>query len=97
MLKKKSNAIVLTPRLKTVGIGAGQMSGLTQFLSLKKKAGQFGRKLLSGIRRHSFPKKIGDRRAKAGAKKRLSSRGAQLPTPEIIKACDNTDLHVFTG
>lgn len=93
----KSNAIVLTRGLKTVGIGAGQMSRVDSVFIAKKKAGALAENscLASDA---FFPKEDAViAAAKAGAKA-IIQPGGSIADDEIIKACDKYGLSmVFTG
>lgn len=93
----KSNAIVLTRGLKTVGIGAGQMSRVDSVIIAKRKAGELSKNscLASDA---FFPKPDAIAQAAKAGVKAIIQPGGSIGDPEIIKACDKHKIAmVFTG
>lgn len=93
----KSNAIVLSRGLKTVGIGAGQMSRVDSVFIARKKAG----KLIHNSCLASdafFPKADAVIVAAKSGVKAIIQPGGSISDDEIIKTCDKYGVSmVFTG
>lgn len=93
----KSNAIVLCRGLKTVGIGAGQMSRVDSVFIARKKAGKLSEN--SCLASDAFFPKVDAvvAAAKAGVKA-IIQPGGSISDEEIIKTCDKYGIAmVFTG
>lgn len=93
----KSNAIILSRGLKTVGIGAGQMSRVDSVFIAKKKAGALIKNscLASDA---FFPKSDAVILAAKAGVKAIIQPGGSIVDAEIIKTCDKYGLAmVFTG
>ncbi len=93
----KSNAIVLCCGLKTVGIGAGQMSRVDSVFIAKKKAGNLAKNscLASDA---FFPKADAVIVAVKAGVKAIIQPGGSISDEEIIKTCDKYGISmVFTG
>ena len=91
----KSNAIVLTKGLKTVGIGAGQMSRVDSVMIAKKKSG----KASNGCCLASdafFPKPDAISWAHKAGAKAIIQPGGSINDKEIIKACDKYGIAMVT-
>ena len=93
----KSNAIILTKGLKTVGIGAGQMSRVDSVMIAKKKSG----KLAKGSCLASdafFPKPDAIFLAHRAGVKAIIQPGGSIADKKIIEACDKCNIAmVITG
>jgi phosphoribosylaminoimidazolecarboxamide formyltransferase/IMP cyclohydrolase len=93
----KSNAIVLTRGLKTVGIGAGQMSRVDSVYIAKKKAGALAENTCLASDAF-FPKEDAVVTAAKAGVKAIIQPGGSISDEEIIKACDKYEISmVFTG
>jgi phosphoribosylaminoimidazolecarboxamide formyltransferase / IMP cyclohydrolase len=93
----KSNAIVLTQKTKTVGIGAGQMSRVDSVKIAKFKSGKLSKNscLASDA---FFPKADAVIEAAKSGVKAVIQPGGSISDVEIIKACDKYKIAmVFTG
>lgn len=91
----KSNAIVLTRKTKTIGIGAGQMSRVDSVLIAKNKSG----KLKRGCCLSSdafFPKADAISWAHKAGAVAIIQPGGSIADEEIIAACDKYKIAMVT-
>lgn len=93
----KSNAIILTKGLKTVGIGAGQMSRVDSVMIAKRKAGKISKSLCMASDAF-FPKPDAILWAYKAGVKAIIQPGGSIADEDIIKACNKFKIAmVVTG